>query len=337
MREVAQLGALEKGSVPLDAVDRYADRVDIDLAVAPGAGASERLEALRAAVDRELDGFTEVLPSLRIQAAEIDELRGLLAGDPALNRALDGLLIFKDDARALVDFLFVLRAEVYDCLADRATLTQADLDAAVVDVARARAARHGFSGIRTITDREPGDVFVSSIARGELQYDYFFKNQLFETVAAPGFNIHGHLAHLLQWLYYAWRHERAHPDDPNARGAIARVYRHVPAVQSGDMFRRLSDTLNSSVQLMLREGEPPNFKAIAANYRGFPASVTDPGTVTRLFELTFYRSLDPARPVVLEPTLLMVRRPTDDEFRALYRPETDDERRRWADSKERGN
>lgn len=319
MREVAQLGALEKGSVPLQTEDRYAHRVHLDLAIGPNA--SERISALRTAVLRELDTFTEVLPSLRIQPGEIAELRALLGDDPSLQTALDGLLIYKEDVRQLVDFLFVLRAEVYAHLSDRPVLTQAEIDAAVVDAARTRATHHGFTGIRTITDREPGDVFVSSIARGELQYDYFFKNQLFETVAAPGFNIHGHLAHLLQWLFYAWRHEQLHGDDPRAKHAVAQVYRHVPAVQSGDMFRRFSDTLNSSVQLMLREGEPPNFKAIAANYRGFPASVTDPGTVTRLFELTFYQSLDPARPVALEPTLLMVTRPTAEEARALYRPD----------------
>ena len=57
--------------------------------------------------------------------------------------------------------------------------------------------------------------------------------------------------------------------------------------------------------------------------------MTDPASVTRLFELALYTSLDPARPVLLEPVQIMVVRPGPAEVLALYRPETEEEKRQW--------
>jgi hypothetical protein len=191
------------------------------------------------------------------------------------------------------------------------------------------ASKYGYAGIRRITDRDSGDVFTESVRRGELQYDFFFKGQLFEIVAAPGYNIHGHFPHVLQWLYFSWRHDREHPLPGGTNQAMARIYRKIPEVNECELFRRLSDTFNSSVQIMLRPGRPPNFTAMAVNYRGCPGNMTDPASVTRLFELALYTSLDPARPVLLEPVQIMVVRPGPAEVLALYRPETEEEKREW--------
>jgi len=112
---------------------------------------------------------------------------------------------------------------------------------------------------------------------------------------------------------------------------MSRIYRKIPEVTECAMFRRLSDTFNSPVQLALRPGEPPNFTAMAVNYRGFPANVTDPASVTRLFEMALYNSLDAAREVILEPVRIMVVRPSAEEVVALYVPETEEEKRSWGE------
>jgi hypothetical protein len=326
MMDAVALGAMEKGAIAVTVTEAYADRVRLPLAI------GERdvgVEQLREALLREVETFGETLPSVRLKARELASYRAKIGSDALLMCALDSLLLYKEDLRSFVDFLFVIRAEVYERLVDRAALTQADVDEAVLRVLTPLADRYGYAGIRKIVDRDTAEVFTESVRRGELQYDYFFKGQLFEIVASPGYNIHGHFPHVLQWLYFSWRHDREHPLPGGVNQAMARIYRRVPDVHECELFRRLSDTFNSSVQLALRPGQPPNFKAMAVNYRGCPGNMTDPASVTRLFELALYTSLDPARPVILEPVQIMVMRPGPAEVLALYRPETEEEQRAW--------
>jgi len=326
MMDAATLRAIEKGAVAVMTTEAYADRLRVPLASSPEQTAKERIAGLREALLREAETFVETLPSVRLKAVELASYRAKLGGDAALESALDGLLRYKEELQPFIDFLLMIRAEVHARLADRAVLAQAEIDEAVLDVLTPWAAKYGYSGIRKIVDRDPGDVFTDSIRRGELQYDYFFKGQLFEIVAAPGHNIHGHFPHVLQWLFFSWRLDGEHPVRDGVNQAMARIYRKVPEVAECELFRRLSDTFNSSVQLQLRPGQPPNFPAMAVNYRGFPRNVTDPASVTRLFELALYTSLDAARPVLLEPMQIMVVRPGAAEIAALYQPETDEEK-----------
>ena len=331
MMDAATLRAIEKGAIAVSTTEAYADRLPVPAVLATEGTPEERIAGLREALLREADSFVETVPSVRLKEVELASYRAKLGGDAALERALEGLLRYKEELRIFIDFLFLIRAEVYASLADRALLPQAAVDEAVLHVLTPWAAKYGYTGIRKITDRDPGDVFTDSVRQGELQYDYFFKGQLFEVVAAPGHNIHGHFPHVLQWLYFSWRLDGEHPLAEGANQAMARIYRKVPEVTECELFRRLSDTFNSSVQLALRPGQPPNFSAMAVNYRGFPANVTDPASVTRLFEMAFYTSLDAARKVSLEPMQIMVVRPGAEEIRALYLPETDEEKRQWAE------
>ena len=331
MMDAATLGAIEKGAIAVKVTEAYADRVRLPLALSNDTSQEERVAQLREAVLRESETFGETLPSLRLRAEELASYRDKMGSDALLERAIDSLLLYKEELRTFVDFLFVIRAEVYQELADRAVLTQADVDETVLRVLTPWADKYGYAGIRRITDRDSGDVFTESVARGELQYDFFFRGQLFEIVAAPGYNIHGHFPHVLQWLYFSWRHDREHPLPGGTNQAMARIYRKVPEVTECALFRRFSDTFNSSVQLMLQPGQPPNFKAMSVNYRGCPRNMTDPASVTRLFELALYTSLDPARPVLLEPVQIMVVRPEPEEVLALYRPETEQEKRAWTE------
>jgi hypothetical protein len=319
--DAATLRAIEKGAIAVTTTDAYADRLRGPLAADRAALPAEgRLAGLRAALLREAETFVDTVPSVRLQPVELASFRAKLGGDAAQESALAGLLEYKEDVATFIDFLLMIRASVYARLAGRAALAQAEVDEAVLDVLTPWAAKYGYAGIRKITDRDPGEVFTDSVRRGELQYDYFFKGQLFEIVAAPGHNIHGHFPHVLQWLFFSWRHDTARPLPDGVNQAMARIYRKVPEVTECELFRRLSDTFNSPVQLQLRPGQPPNFPAMAVNYRGFPRSVTDPASVTRLFELAFYTSLDPAREVVLEPMAIMVVRPGAEEIAALYVP-----------------
>jgi hypothetical protein len=320
MMDAATLRAIEKGAIAVTTTEAYADRLRGAVGGAPLGTPEERLAGLREAMLREAETYVETFPSVRLKELELASYRAKLGGDAALESALEGLLRYKEELATFVDFLFMIRAQVYARLADRAALAQADVDETVLDVLTPWAAKYGYTGIRKITDRDPGDVFTDSIRRGELQYDYFFKGQLFEIVAAPGHNIHGHFPHVLQWLFFSWRLDSEQPLPEGVNQAMARIYRKVPEVTECELFRRLSDTFNSPVQLQLRPGQPPNFQAMAVNYRGFPRNVTDPATVTRLFELAFYTSLDPAREVILEPMQIMVPRPGAEEIAALYVP-----------------
>jgi len=326
------LGAIEKGCVPVTTTEAYADRVRVPLGLSPEASLEERLARLRAVTLAEAASFVDTLPSVRLKAEELASYQATIAGDEGQESALQSLLRSKEDLRTFVDFLFLIRAEVYAALAPNAALTQAEVDATVLRVLTPWAAGYGYAGIRTIVDRDSGEVFTASVRRGELQYDYFFKGQLFEILAKPGYNIHGHFPHVLQWLYYSWCHDRERPLPGGKNQGMARIYRKVPKVGEGELFRRLSDTFNSHVQLLLRPGHPPNFTAMAVNYRGYPRTMTDPASVTRLFELVFYNSLDPARRVRLEPMQIMVVRPGPEEALALFRPETAEEERQWAET-----
>lgn len=329
MMDAAALGAVEKGAIAVAVTEAYADRVRVPLALSAESTLEARVAQLREAVLRESESFGETLPSVRLKAEELASYRAKLGSDPLLERALDSLLVYKEELRTFVDFLFVIRAEVYAELANHPALPQAEVDEAVLRVLTPWASKYGYAGIRKIIDRDSGDVFTESIRQGELQYDFFFKGQLFEIVAAPGYNIHGHFPHVLQWLYFSWRHDREHPLPGGANPSMARIYRKVPEVSECELFRRLSDTFNSSVQLTLRPGQPPNFTAMSVNYRGCPANMTDPASVTRLFEIALYTSLDPARPVLLDPVQIMVVRPNPEEVLALYQPETEQEKREW--------
>lgn len=335
MMDMAALGAIEKGAIAVTITEAYADRIRVPLALSTDVSLDERVEQLREAVLREVETFGETLPSVRLRAEELASYRAKVGSDALLSCALDGLLVYKEDLRGFVDFLFELRAEVYAELADRPALTQAEVDEAVLRVLTPWAGRYGYAGIRKIADRDTAEVFTESVRRGELQYDFFFKGQLFEIVAEPGFNIHGHFPHVLQWLYFSWRHDREHPVPGGANQAMAQIYRKVPDVEECELFRRFSDTFNSSVQLLLRPGQPPNFTAMSVNYRGCPRNMTDPASVTRLFEIALYTSLDPSRPVLLEPVQVMVVRPKPEEVIALYRPETEEEQRAWLTRAER--
>ncbi|MEP7126954.1 MAG: hypothetical protein ABJE95_38840, partial [Byssovorax sp.] len=307
----------------------YSERILVPGLAAEGT-LEERIARLRVAVSREVEGLVEKLPSARLTRGQIASYRATLGGDADQEQALSCLLGYLEEVPPFVDFLFLLRAEVYARLADRAALAQAELDDTVLDVLSPWAGKYGYAGIRKIVDRDPGNVFTDSIRRGELQYDYFFRGQLFETVAAPGYNIHGSFPHVLQWLYLSWRHDREAPVRGGVNQAMSRIYRKIPEVTGCELFRRVSDTFNSPVQLQLVPGQSPNFPAMAVNYRGFPRSLTDPATITRLFELVLYNSLDPARPVPLEPMQVMIVRPQPEEIDALYVPETDDEKRSWS-------
>jgi hypothetical protein len=330
MMDAATLRAIEKGAIAVTTTEAYADRLPVPASLSMEGTPAERLAGLREAVLREAATFVDTVPSVRLKPVELASYRAKLGGDPAEEGALLGLLRYKEELEPFIDFLFLIRAEVYSVLGGRAALAQADVDEVVLEVLTPWAGKYGYSGIRKIVDRDPGDVFTDSIRRGELQYDYFFKGQLFEIVAAPGHNIHGHFPHVLQWLYFSWRLDGESPLPEGVNQAMARIYRKVPEVTECELFRRLSDTFNSSVQLALRPGQAPNFPAMAANYRGFPANVTDPATVTRLFEMIFYTSLDAARKVALEPMQIMIVRPGAEEMEALYLPETDEEKQRWA-------
>ena len=329
MMDAATLRAIEKGAIAVSTTEAYSDRLPVPAALSAGATPEQRLAGLREAILREAAAFVDTVPSVRLKANELASYRAKLGGDPAEESALLGLLRYKEEVESFVDFLFMIRADVYARLADRAVVAQAEVDEAVLQVLTPWAGKYGYTGIRKIVDRDPGDVFTESIRRGELQYDYFFKGQLFEIVAAPGHNIHGHFPHVLQWLYFSWRLDSERPLTEGVNQVMARIYRKVPEVTECELFRRLSDTFNSPVQLSLRAGQAPNFPAMAVNYRGFPASVTDPATVTRLFERVFYTSLDAARKVALEPMQIMIVRPGADEIEALYVAETDDEKQRW--------
>jgi hypothetical protein len=328
MMDAVTLGAIEKGAIAVTVTEAYADRVRVDLALS--AEQDARVEQLREAVLREAESFGETLPSVRLKEGELASYRAKLGSDPLFTSALESLLVYKEDLRSFVDFLFLIRAQVYAELADRPALTQAEVDDTVLRVLTPWAGKYGYAGIRKIIDRDTGDVFTASVRRGELQYDFFFRGQLIELVVPPGYNIHGHFPHVLQWLYYSWRHDQEHPIPGGTNQSMAQIYRRVPEVTECELFRRFSDTFNGSVQIQLRPGQPPNFKAMAINYRGFPRSLTDPASVTRLFEMAFYTSLDPARPVLLEPVQVMVLRAKPAEVLELYRPETEAETQAWA-------
>ncbi len=330
------LSAIEKGTNPVTTTEAYAGRVRVSLGLSTEASLEERIVRLREIVLAEVATFVDTLPSVRLKDEELASYRAKLGGDLAQESALQSLLLYKEELRTFVDFLFLLRAEVYAELSPRAALTQTEIDETVLRVLTPWAGKYGYTGIRKILDRDTAEVFTASVSRGELQYDYFFKGQLFEVLTAPGYNIHGHFPHVLQWLYYSWGHDREHPVPGGVNQAMARIYRKVPEVLECELFRRLSDTCNSRVQLQLRPGHPPNFTAMAVNYRGFPGTMTDPASVTRLFELVLYNSLDPARPVRLEPTQIMVVRPRPEETLALFRPETAEEERQWVETRSRG-
>ncbi len=326
MMDAVMLGALEKGSIAVAVTEAYADRVRVDLALS--AEQDARVTQLREAVMREAESFGETLPSVRLKEEELASYRDKLGSDPLFASALESLLVYKEDLRGFVDFLFLIRAEVYAELADRPALTQADVDDTVLRVLTPWAGKYGYAGIRKITDRDTGDVFTASVRRGELQYDYFFRGQLIELVVPPGYNIHGHFPHVLQWLYYSWRHDREHPLPGGTNPSMAQIYRRVPEVTECELFRRFSDTFNGSVQIMLRPGQPPNSRRWPS-ITGVSRSLTDPASVTRLFEMAFYTSLDPARPVLLEPVQVMVLRAGPAEVLELYRPETEAEKQAW--------
>jgi hypothetical protein len=331
MMDTTTLQAIEDGAIPVMTTEAYAGRLAVSPALSEDGSLEQRIAGLRALMLREAATYGELLPSVRLSEAELSSYRAKMGGDAALEGALDRILVYKEDLTGYVDFLFLLRAEVYRALADRAALAQQDVDDAALEVFSRLALKYGYAGVRKITGRDPGEVFVDSVRRGELQYDHFFRGQLFEVVTEPGYIIHGHFAHVLQWLYYSWRLDGECPVPGGVNQAMAGIYRKIPEVTECAMFRRLSDTFNSPVQLVLRKGEPPNFPAMAVNSRGAPASLSDPGTVTRLFEMAFYTSLDAARPVVLEPMHVMVLRPGPEEILALYVPETEDEKRAWVE------
>jgi len=186
MMDTATLQAIEKGAIALATTEAYADRIRVPRILSTEGSAEQRVAGLREAVLREAATFGETLPSLRMSDVELASYRAKMGGDAALESALDGLLRYKEDLTTFVDFLFVLRAEVYAKLADRAPLTQADVDDTVFDLLTARASKYGYAGIRKITDRDLQEVFIESVRQGELQYDYFFRGQLFEVVVAPG-------------------------------------------------------------------------------------------------------------------------------------------------------
>jgi hypothetical protein len=329
------LGPIEKGSIPVKTTEAYADRIRVPLGLPPTASLEERIARLRAIVIEEAATYVDTLPSVRLKASELASFRATLGGDVEEESALQSLLLYKEELPPFIDFLFLLRAEVHAALPAGAPLAQAEVDETVLQILTPWASRYGYAGIRRIVDRDTAAVFTASVQRGELQYDYFFRGQLFEIAAAPGHNIHGHFPHVLQWLYYSWRHDRAHPRATGTNESVARIYRKVPLVEECELFRRLSDTFNSSVQLQLTPGSPPNFPAMAVNYRGFPRAMTDPASVTRLFELVLYNSLDPARPVLLEPMQIMVVRPDREAVLALFQPETADEVREWDERRSR--
>ena len=329
------LGAIEKGAIPVTVTDAYADRVCFPLGLPPEASLEERISRLREIALAEAATFVDTLPSVRLQEAELASYRAKVQGDAEQESALRRLLVYKEELRCFIDFLFGLRAEVYAALAAYPALAQADVDEAVLQALTPLASKYGYAGIRKIIDRDSGEVFTESVRRGELQFDYFFKGQLFEIIATPGYNIHGHFPHVLQWLYFSWRHDREHPVAGGVNQGMARIYRKIPEVTECELFRRLSDTFNSRVQLLLTPGAPPNFTAMAVNYRGFPRTMTDPASVTRLFEIVFYNSLDPARPVRLSATQIMVTRPGPEETLALFRPETEEEERQWVETSKR--
>ena len=134
MMDTATLQAIEKGTIAVTTTEAYADRIRVTPAVSMVGSPEERIAGLREALLREIETFVETLPSVRLSEAELASYRAKMGGDAALESALDGVLRYKEDLRTFVDFLFVIRAEVYATLADRAVITQEEVDEAVLDV-----------------------------------------------------------------------------------------------------------------------------------------------------------------------------------------------------------
>src|SRR5512133_3667330 len=120
MMDTAALGAIEKGAIAVTVTEAYADRIRVPLALSPETTQEARVAQLREAVLRESETFGETLPSVRLRAEELASFRDKLGSEAHLESALESLLVYKEELRTFVDFLFVIRAEVYEALADRA-------------------------------------------------------------------------------------------------------------------------------------------------------------------------------------------------------------------------